>query len=385
MMKRNATSRRKLSMVIAIALLLTVALPILPAALATSPTILVEVTDATGIPVGGAHVTLWDHSSTPSRNAGTAISDASGQTVFDYPEMIAEEDQLSQHLSVSVYAPGYKAKMTDWSVDRRTVDSSTQYHNNPTNSSINISLEKVPDNSPVAEKQMPGLERSDYRERLAWYDYSSHKDKLTTLATLHQCGDMSVEFRYGSTVTNRFSVQVKYEWDPGFSSTGNVLKSGTTSTGLYWSLPATGSNSKYTTRTCQTYYDYRVEEYYCERYMDRGDGILDWIKVDSYIKVYCHGLSDRASSAGSDILSASAPGTLSSTRDYSVLSTTDWANDIHEQINVGTSISVGGLSAEIGVFHNSQTTKQYKFVNSSSTTAYVGGWDYSGEWRIRPR
>lgn len=388
---KNSFTRQFLAIICAL-VILTMTTPAITIAKADSPAIHVSVTDESGTPLPGAYVTLWNHSATPSENMGTLISDESGIVVFSYPEMNARADQLDQHLAVSVYAPGHASAISDWSIIRRTPATkeaglTVASEKGLSDSNISVGLRQ---NANVQSDNQPSLSLnastrlSEYRERLVWYDYTSKQAQLTTLANLHQVGSMSTQFGFENTITNKFGVQVKYENSPSFTTSSNLLKSNTLGSALVWPLPATGNDLVYKHRTCQTYYDYRIEEYYCERYMDRGDGILDWIRVDSYVKVYCHGLSAYPTAAGSGILTVSAPSSLSGIRDFAPLGSTDWITNIHETIDAGFSFSFQDCTVNIGVSHDVQTTEKWKFINESSETTYQGGFS-EGQWRLRKK
>ncbi len=356
---------------------------------ADSPQVVVTVTDDSSCPIVGASVFLWNHSSDPSELAGRLITDTRGEARFPLPDMKGPQDLLTQHLSVSVHADGYESFVLDWTFDRKqTISHGTEKLvlldiSPPDRQSVHIALDRqlsAPNSSAddVPEAVQP---LGEIRERLV---YSSvQADQLTDVANLHQVGSMQAKFRYGNTVTNWHGVGVKWESQDSFSVNTTIKVGKTTTSSLFWELPATTSDTAYKTRVCSTYFDYKVEEYYVEEFKDRGDGMLDWVKIDSYMKAYCIGLSPNATSAGTKILTASAPSGITFNRDHAPLSGTEWSKITQENIKAATTFHVSGIPVTLSLDHGSGTTEEWVFYNSSSTKFYEGGKSSTGVWRVR--
>lgn len=293
--------------------------------------------------------------------------------------MRGPKELLTQHLAASVYAPGYDGMVVDWSVNRRHEEKAINGVVRTTelsvpNSSIKVSL----NGSGVTTEASIG----ETRERLVYSDYVSHANKLTTVANLHQVGAMKSEFQYYNAVRNYMSVSTKRESQGGFSITGSVETGKTSTATVSWSLPATTSDTQYRTRVCQTYFDYRVEEFYIEEWRDRGDGKLDWVKIDSYMKVYCNGVSNNPTPAGPPIQTTSAPPSDGTWFDYAPHGGSDWTKSVTQNIEGAASFNVFGMPVKVNVGHNATTSERWRFENTSSSKYYQGRY-VAGEWRLR--
>lgn len=112
---------KKLSvLIIALMILSSFVLPVL--GLESSESLIeVLVVNEVGESISGATVTLWNHSATPTEQAGVAVSNDSGSVWFSYPEFKGEDSQMTQHLSVTVSYLHYRTEVLDWSINRRAI------------------------------------------------------------------------------------------------------------------------------------------------------------------------------------------------------------------------------------------------------------------------
>jgi len=85
--------------------------------------ITVVVTDDEGTPIKGATVILWNHTATPTEQAGISYSDQKGHSSFSVPEFKGMGRELTQHLSVTASYPGATTAIVNWSVGQiRIID-----------------------------------------------------------------------------------------------------------------------------------------------------------------------------------------------------------------------------------------------------------------------
>lgn len=253
------------------------------------PLISIQVVSPDGNPVENAFVSLWDHSRTPTQLVGEGRADKTGIVQFSTPEFFDEEDNLSQHLSVMISAPGYD--ITSWHWYEDSVEDTGRLMK-AESKGITVALKELDvsqlEGSEAVTSTQGGITPLQYvgeiRHRLEWWDYNTYTNKPTTVAYINQVGWLDSKFTFKTKVETVHDVGVTSGFGGWTISGTNKVTKGI-ETSLTWRIepPEEPDNTIFRQEKCVTGYDYRLEQYAVEQFQDDGD-IQQWVRIGTSYK-----------------------------------------------------------------------------------------------------
>lgn len=357
------------------------------------PLITVEASGLDGLPLANATVALIDFTNPPSKVVAYATTDKDGRATFEFPKFDERVDSSdpNQCLSITVMASGYTPSIVDFSIPRykKSVKGGKAVVETiaPQPKTFKCRLAARSDS---ATALATGIVQPAATIRQTLVRTENRNYQPTNLYKLAQVGGMETAFGYQNTVSNIFSVALKYasaySSPTAWTVSGSVTRS--TDTSLGWVLPATQNNSSYKLETCVTQFDYYAEEWKEETYMDVGGGYMDWVETNRWTKVYCRGLSANCTTGGSITTSTTPPSVTWLSGTILPNTTKKVFNDCTQKYTLAASIPVSwvsGCSAGIDLTQQAITSTYRSYENKSTTTTYIIGVDSNGYNYYKPQ